>query len=394
MKNYAVLAILFFAFIIVYFLYHGYVTPPSLGDSHDYHLPIARSILNGTFINLPKGLNPSIYYPGSSNAILSLFLLFHIHVNYFCLLGWIILFFLCKKLGKYFGLDNYLATIYAATFCACMSVLRQIITQSIDMWIAVFFVWSILLLEKPKKSWKYFALIGFSLGMIVGSKFSGPLYVIVLFVLYGRKFLSCLSFTRVISFVIPFSIFGLFWYIRNAVLYGNPLYPAPFLGLPGYKGFPLQDMLFWKTPFENAGLYKIFEAYISEYLIWGVAFIPVLVYVFLQIKQKTLLQSPKINKMMLITLFTFLASLMLPIPTHNIISNMRYLFPVFIPLILSVFLIAQKYKLNEQIALIALLNMVVVEYLIYHPKLIIIYFLIVFILLWKRKQTIDKIIAL
>ncbi len=393
-KILAIVALLITLYIFIYFIHYGVTEPPMLGDSHDYHIPIAKSIIDGSFLHLPTKLNPSIYYPGSSNAILSLFFLFHIPINWFCLLGWAILFFLLIKLGKQFHLHGYLAVIFAATFCGTQSILRQIPTQSIDVWIAVFFVWSILLLERPKASLLYFLQIGFSLGMIVGSKFSGPFFFLVLLFIYRDVFFKNFHIKKLLVFLIPFTILGLFWYIRNYLQFGNPLYPAPFLGLPGYPKFPLQDLLFYKVPFQKNGIVKLFEALTSEYLIWAFSLVMMTAYSIWEYRKKTLHHSTDINRLLFMSFLLFLTSFFLPMPMENIISNMRYLFPLFIPCILTVFLIAQKYNLYEQIAIIALLNLFPMKYFLhYHPKLLLIYFIITGLFLYKPKIFIDKIVT-
>lgn len=394
MKLYALIAILYAVFIVVYFLYYGVTTPPPLGDSTAYHIPIAKYILNGTIVNLPLGLDPATYYPGASNAILSLFVFFHLPLNYFGLLSWIILFFLSIKFGMHFGLSRNLAVLYSVVFCSCLSVLRQIATQSIDIWLVVWFISLILLLENPKKSLKYFLLLGILFGMLIGSKYSGPLYMIVLFLVYGRQLLRFITIPRLLIFIVPIVLIGLSWYVRNYLLYDSLFYPGPFLWMPGLEGMKLSEYALWKTPFvESNGLVRIIEALISEYLIWSLSLIVLSVYTILQIKNRKMIKNTPINRLIILAFLTILVSLFLPIPTINIVSNMRYLFPIFILSILITFILAQKYKKTELLGIIAIINIMTIQYMYYHPKLIMIYFIIIFILLWKRKYTIDKLIS-
>lgn len=392
MKYFALLSFLIILFIFVSYLYYGVTHKPMLGDSHDYHLPIARSFLTGQFLWLPDNINPSIYYPGSSNGILALFLLFSIPVNWFCLLGWMLLFFLLVKLGSTFGLNRYLSLVFGMSFCATQSIIRQIPTQSIDVWIAVFFVWALILLENPQKRFHYFLLLGLALGMIVGSKASGILYIVVLFIVYAKSMIRYLNYKYILAFLLTFSVFGLFWYVRNAMQFGNPLYPADFSWMKGYPGFPLQDMMLYKTPFEKDGLLKIFEALISEYLLWAFSLPVTLLFLYKNRRAKV---EQKINKIIYIGLLTALLSLLLPIPTTNIVSNMRYLFPLFIPIILGTFLIAQKYNYDEYIATVAVLNALCVMYNIpFHPKLILLYFVLVGIIIFKEKYVMKKLLSM
>ncbi len=387
------LFVLFGMGIFCYFLYYGIAEPPPLGDSHDYHIPIARSFLDWSFLNLPYGLNPSIYYPGSSNAILAIFLLFQIPVNYFGLLGWVLLLFLCKRLGEHYGLSKELATIFSLSTCTSVSFIRQIHTQSIDMWIAVFFVWSLLLVENPKETVRYFILLGFSLGMMIGSKASGPLYAGVLFLMYVKDIILLVSVRKFIIFFVMILVFGLFWYIRNYLFYGNPLYPADFGFMKGYPGFPLQDMLFWKTPFSENGIREIINASVSEYLIWGFSPLFVVCY-FLWNIGKGRIRKNNTSKIAFLSLLILFVSFLLPIPTLNITSNMRYLFPLLIPSILFLFLLAKEKGHEEIISFLAFFHaLYLLPQLDYYPKLYILIIVLLSFVCFKTR-VIRRIIAL
>lgn len=358
------------------YFFSAFVTKPLLGDSTDYHIPIANSILNGQFLSIQDPTNPFMYYPGSSNAILSLFILFHIPLNLFGLLGWILLFFLCKKLGIYFGLSKQLSLLFATSICTSLSVVRQIPTQSVDMWIAVFFVWSIVLLEMPKRNISYFLMLGFSLGMLFGTKYSGPLFTGVLVIVYLKKTIEYLSFQRVIVFLSSFSLFGLVWYIKNAILKGNPLYPANFFIFKGQENFPSQDWMLWKIPiYFPDNIPVLINGLISEYTVWSFSIIIALLYLGFSLIRKTTLTLP-LKKILTIGILVGIASLLLPIaPLYktedfHIFSDMRYLFNLFIPFILAVFLIAQDKKLVFLVGFITLLNTIIVmHYPQYRPKI-------------------------
>lgn len=393
LKPFSLLALLFSLFIFVYFIYFGLTNDPLLGDSHDYHIPIAQSYLNGQIFSVPKNANSFINSPGASEAFLVPFLLFQRSPNFFCFLGWILLFISLKKLGNHFGLNNYISIIFATSFTSILSLLRQIPTQSIDVWMAVWFVWLMILLEKQKKSLKYFLLLGLIFGFLVGSKYSGPGYMIVLLAFYSRSLLKVISFQRIIVFLIPFSVIGLFWYVRNFIAWGTPIYPGSIFMFVGIPTLDLPQWMLWKLLLQGQ-IYSLLQAVVSEYLIWAFSPIVATIYLAAQIRNKSFTVSDTITRLIILGFFVFIASLPLSFKPHFEISNVRYLYPLLIPFILSTFLIAKRYKMEKEIAFVALLNaFFAVSYIIYHPKLVIIYFCIVGVLYLKRKSIIPRLLA-
>jgi len=70
-------------YYFIHFTYIGVLQPiPVLGDSWDYHIPIAHTILDGNFLHSSDFRIPQWYYPGSSEAINSLFILIHIPLTH------------------------------------------------------------------------------------------------------------------------------------------------------------------------------------------------------------------------------------------------------------------------------------------------------------------------
>jgi hypothetical protein len=194
-------------YYLIYYIYAGILNPlPLDGDSWDYHIPIAVSILDGSFLSHPhevitqwhrpeshgsyrsRGLLfiPQWYYSGSSEAINALFILFHFPTlsNMFAT---IVLFFCLWKLALTFRLSYYYALLFAVTFCTLNVVLRWLNIVSIDVWVGVWFTLGVILLEKPKQSLFYFAKLGFVLGMLIGSKYTAWYFLIGLFIFYSHN---------------------------------------------------------------------------------------------------------------------------------------------------------------------------------------------------------------
>jgi hypothetical protein len=376
-SQYAYLSLFLSFFIFISFLYSGITSPPLLGDSHDYHMPIAENFLNGTFFYIPKTANPFINFPGSSELILALFILLHIPINWFCVLGWVLLFLLLRKMGLHFNLGSELSLIFATAFTSTLSVFRQMGTQSIDMWMAAWFVLLVILLEKPRKTIGYFFFLGFAFGMLVGTKYTGAVFMVILLVVYGIRIVKLLNLSNILAFLLPFLIFGVSWYIRNFIEWGDPMYPLSFFI---FRGLPLDisNYILWQEILRGHVL-TIIAALVSEYLIWGLSFIPFLALFALNFKKRFI--NNNYSRVFWLCFLLFVASFFMysfkSTKFDFVVSNMRYLFPVIIMLMLSLFIMAKKFKLAQEIALLALLNSIAaVSFIIYHPKVIILYLII------------------
>jgi len=396
MRQYALIAFFFSLFVLISYVYHGSISSAHLGDSLDYHMPIAQDYLNGTVFSIPAKVNPYINFPGASESILSLFILFHIPVALFCVFGWVILFVLLRKMGLHFKLGNELSLIYATAFTSVLSVLREMDTQSIDMWMAVWFVLLVLLLESPKKTFKYFLFLGIVFGMLVGSKYTGIFYMLVLLAIYGLRLIKLLNWSRILAFLVPFLLIGVSWYVRNLIARGDPLYPIPFLFFQGDQHIDnLNNYVLWKELL-NGHAAIIFVALVSEYLVWGLSFIPFLFFFMKNLRKKFV--DPPTSRLFWLCFLLFLTSFFmysfLPTDYHFVVSNMRYMYSDIIMFMLVFFIMAKKYKLVQEIALLAIFNSIaVVSYIIYHPKLIIIYFVIASIIYFKGKKYLNQFIS-
>lgn len=389
-KTIANIALIIALYYIVYYIYIGILNPiPAPGDSWDYHIPISQTILDGRFLFPHDFKMPAWYFPGSSEAINSLFIVLRVPLTLSNIFATIILFFSCWKLALTFRLLRYYALLFALTFITLNAVIRWQNAISIDMWVGVFFTLAIILLERPKKGLLYFAELGFALGMLIGSKYSVWYFLLPLILFYIRNVFSVISLSRFTAFLIPFTFFGLFWYIRNFIYTQNPFYPLSALG---FKGVQVYRYPIWQGILQHP--LNMFDAAFGEYKVWIftilIAFIVIIYNLF--IKKQYKLNS--INKLFLIGILNF--SFFLAFPTSEqewiMVSSFRYSYPVFIPLMLGTFLLAAKYKKEELVGYIAIANMINVITMAYYPKLVLIYLPIaLLIFLFNSRKKVLKI---
>src|SRR5581483_8888583 len=228
-------------------VYSGMNGMPNEGDSIAYHIPIARSILDGSFIG-PQVVfrNDHQYFPGSSEFILAAFILVGIPITLYNVLGIACLFLATWGLGKASGLDGATSVTYACSIGTLNTILRWSNAQTVDIWLGVFYALALMLLMRPRPTATYFGVLGFAIGMIIGTKYSGPLFLIAPLVLLGRRLIPLITVPRVIAFIMPVCVLGLFWYARNLIVTGNPVYPQGILFLRG-NGTTILSVPVWRA---------------------------------------------------------------------------------------------------------------------------------------------------
>lgn len=373
--------LLIFLFIILQGFYAGVTTTPAELDSVIYHIPIAKSYLTGDIFSSPKSPILHRFFPGASEGILALFILFHIPLNLYNVLGVVCLFFACYFLGKKAGLSKDFSLIFAISFSSLTGVIRWMNVQIVDIWMVVFYAGALALLIRPEKNNGYFLKLGIMVGMILGTKYSGPLFVTILLLFFGKNIFRPFSFRRILSFFIPVTVLGLFWYARNFFVTGNPLYPISFLSFPGVKDWALEVPV-WKSILNYPISFG--TAVLSEYLGWSLLIIPVALYSGYELFKKRRLSLSA--TMLLLSLCNLIVYLLLPNgASYRVhVSNLRYSYPVFLPLLLCIFFIAKEYKWEKYLSFFALANILFALQFPYHPKLLIIYIPLAFVI-WRRR---------
>jgi hypothetical protein len=238
-----------------------------------YHLPIIGYILQSgaieeianhsfidQFINIfPKNIElfflwNMIFLKSSTIVDLSQLL--------FAIMGIAVVFSICRNMGI-----KQQSSLYAGLlFFFTPIIILQSTTNYVDVAITVLFLSALNFLipfdEIEKKALrvathrKYRLLLaGLSAGLLLGSKGSGPLFLVILTsVVFGqelRRHSTCMNTNFYKSavlkhavkhttkyFILPALLVGGYWYGKNWVIYGSPVYPMniSFLGFTLFKG--------------------------------------------------------------------------------------------------------------------------------------------------------------
>src|SRR3989344_5333773 len=128
MKIFARIGLLIFLYLVFYHVYVGILNPITApGDSWDYHIPISKSILNGSFLD-PSNFTTKQYFPqlnpGSSEVFNSVLIFLNIPLTLSNILASVVLFFCCFALGRRFRLSYYSALLFASTIGTLTAVTR------------------------------------------------------------------------------------------------------------------------------------------------------------------------------------------------------------------------------------------------------------------------------
>lgn len=377
-----------FGVLLIQFIYFGLTsTPASINESDSlaYHIPIAQNMAKLNFLP-PSSAQGLGYYPAAAELILSLFVLLHLPLNLFGVLGFMMLFLVCFKVGESFGLGKERAIIYAGSVATLQSVLRWPLTQTVDIWLAVFFLAALYFLKKGGNSVGYYLKLGISLGLLVGTKFSGILFCIPLLLIFGKNIFKNINLLKLLSFLIPVTLLGLSWYIRNYILTGNPLYPANFLFLKGSPGFPVISYSDWTLAgnvIKNPRFFLYFlQSLNTEFLFWSLSLIfPI--YVFVKHLKN------EVGKLSLLGFSVFaIFVFILPYWVGIDVSNLRFLYPAVASIILSVFLFLK--DCPEVLLSFSLITAAFsITNMAFHPKIILfgfaVSFYLVFLSKWKSQ---------
>ncbi|KKU62715.1 MAG: hypothetical protein UX87_C0024G0005 [Candidatus Amesbacteria bacterium GW2011_GWA1_47_16] len=373
MKYLARVAMAIWGLVLVYHVFVGLTTAAWEGDSLAYHIPIAQRILNGDAWRRETFSDPFFYYPAWGEAILAAMTATKIPVNLYNVLAWVWLFWAVKRLGKKLGLMSGMAVMLAASVALLNSVVRLLPTQTVDIWLAVFWTEALIRILNPERSIKSITELGLWLGLLAGTKLSGVVYALLLPAFYGREWLRFINWKNGLTFLIIAGATGGLWYFRNLVFTGSfmPLpYETTVMGWVQNRGEDLP--IVWRIlVYHPGGVRLVIEALFSEYLIWGLAPLAVM------------FGRDKLGRLGAVMFWMYL---FMPAGIGNVLSDFRYLFPAFIAMMTSIFFRWQKRGWGETLSTISLGSMAaVLTQLDFRPKLIVTYIFMAGIISLKLK---------
>jgi hypothetical protein len=323
-----------FCILIGWMIFIAYLFPSYTWDALWYHLPIVGYIMqNGAvqelannsfieqFINIfPKNIELFFLW---NIIFLKSDVLIDLSQMLFTLVGVLAVFSMAIKLEIREKYAMYAALLFFFT----PVIILQSTTNYVDIAISVLFLTSLNFLISDGvltsrnnvpginniKQRKMFLLMGgLTTGILLGAKGSGPLFLVILSALVMiQKVRKYMTYTRnpdmlkeykarkvmksyLIYFIVPAVIMGGYWYMKNWVLYDNPVYPmeVSIMGKVFFKGLykdmiePVPDAInklsFFARPIyvwmENIEFYLYDSRLGGLGPIWFILFIPSLVF--------------------------------------------------------------------------------------------------------------------
>jgi hypothetical protein len=306
-------------------IFFGYLFPSYAWDSLWYHLPMVGYIMqSGTiqetytpwfidqFINIfPKNIELFFLW---NTIFLKSDVIVDLSQLLFAVMGVLTIYSIALKLKV--GEKYALYSSFLFFFTPIM--ILQSTTNYVDVAISVLFLISVNFLISSAdgderdaffRRWPLL-LSGISAGILLGSKGSGPLFIAILSLavlckIFIQQF-SLSSFSEKIGvirqsvgnylklFLLPAIMFGSYWYIKNWVLYGNPVYPMEisianvtiFKGLYGGIIDPSPEVLNKLSPLKK--LIYVWEERVKYYLydsrfsgfgpLWLILFLPAILF--------------------------------------------------------------------------------------------------------------------
>ncbi len=324
-KKDRVLFLIFNLFLIsvCWMVFIGYLFPSYTYDALWYHLPIVGYILQSGAIQ--ENITPSLIdlfiniFPKNIELFFvwnTIFLKSDVIVDLSQMLFTIMGIFTVFSIAVKSGLKEEYAAYSSFLFFFAPAIILQSTTNYIDIAVSVLFLMVINFLMHddlyssdnkvvPVRDKKIpILLAGLATGLLVGSKGSGPIFIGVLSAMVIlKKFMKNKNYPikeyfilYMIYFIVPAILVGGYWYIKNWVVYNNPVYPieVSLFKIKLFKGLfegiidPLPAVLSKLSPLgklayvwqENVQFY-LYDSRLSGFgPLWFILFLPSIVIAF------------------------------------------------------------------------------------------------------------------
>ena len=236
-----------FLISVCWLIFLGYLFPSYTWDALWYHLPIVGHIIqSGAIQENPAPFLIDLFmniFPKNMELIFlwnTIFLKSDIITDLsqllFAIAGVLAVYSLAVKLK----IKEKHAVYSSLLFFFTPLIILQSTTNYVDVAVAVLFLIAInfLMYDDSQDCSLPVFFAGLTTGILVGSKASGPLFMVILSLAAVIK-----NFKRIrqviIYFLLPAVLIGGYWYIKNWILYGNPVYPmeVSILNITLFKGW-------------------------------------------------------------------------------------------------------------------------------------------------------------
>ena len=320
----------------------GLLTPPLEYDAVAYHLPFVAEWLTtksllGQYYSAFAG--PISYYP-SNHELLDFWLISPfkndtliniINVPLLLLLG-ISLYGICRN----FNIPKNFSAIVTASVLYAPVFFKQASVPLVDAFFTLGFLLALFYIQELHKNrlLKDAVFFGLSFGLFLGTKYIALPYGIMLFIIF---LITAKKSKLILAGTLSTILTGSFFYIRNIISSGNPLFPLniKFFNttiLEGYKNFPekFSGSSIWDNLGNQETFFSLAKAFYSEAgpqisIVLLTAIIGLTYLIFKAFKNKKPQGNIKIQWLFVILVFVyFILYLKMPYSFTHIDQNVRY----------------------------------------------------------------------
>lgn len=331
------LVLLFAAFLCVA-IWAVVTPPPAGGDGFIYHLYFpAVWLKHGAieYVFLPYGAQAATYYPMNTESLI-LWLMLPFHEDFLTNAVQLPFLLLCGALVaglavRVMGVGRGAALAAAAATCLFPAAVQQSVVARVDVVFSAWFLAALLFLIEwsDGRRARYVALAGAAFGLFVGTKPVGLLYgflILLPFLWMLRRERIASAVVSVLLFGVAAFVFGGFWYLRNWIAAGNPMYPLHVAvgGLTVFTGAYGREAMQVFHVSDPKEILRIFDFFLGRGI--GVLF-PAAAVISLALMAARREFSPRQLYLLLLP-FLILALFWWANP-HNNLTNGRFLFPAF-----------------------------------------------------------------
>ncbi len=228
-ENFVILSI--FLLAVLWIATAVFLLPNRDVDGLCYHLPqIYESILQHRWVMLPLELRSHFAFPFNAE-LLFLWPAIFFHSQQFVdgVQGVMALFgvFILYALGREWNLTARTSVFIAFLFFLSPVVLAQSGSNYIDLIIAVLFLFAVYFAVSFYKTNTHYDLYNaaMAIGLLAGTKYAMLVFVVSLqiFMIKGLRKMSRIHLGCYIAVIV---LLGGYWYLRNWILLGNPIFPV------------------------------------------------------------------------------------------------------------------------------------------------------------------------
>ncbi|MEW6202051.1 MAG: glycosyltransferase family 39 protein [bacterium] len=310
--------------------------PPAGGDGFIYHLYFPAQWLKHhaiEIIPLPFGASAASYYPLNSETLF-LWLMLPFHEDFLTNTLQIPFLLLCGalvyELSRRTCAHRDAPLLAAATALLIPAAIQQAVVARVDVIFSAWFLAAILFLLEwnDRRKTKYLILAGIASGLFIGTKSISLLYGTLIFLPFlfvaGKQRIKE-RLKSLFVFAALALAFGGFWYVRNWIATGNPVYPlrVEIAGITVFHGAYTRGAMQVFHTDDPVEIIRIFDFFLGSGLGIFLAFCAAIA-IFVSSGAKFSLRKNCLVMLpfALILLFWFANP-------HNNLTNGRFLFPVF-----------------------------------------------------------------